>query len=112
MNQAEMIPCDHVISKLWEYIDGELTEEQAAKVRAHLEICNRCFPQYNFQRAYKEFVRRSAQQPIPSGLRRRVFEAILEEESGEPLPNGGAPEGVFDRLKTTFNRLFGGGGNQ
>lgn len=109
MNGAEMIPCDHVIAKLWEYIDGELTEELTAKVRAHLEICNRCFPQYDFQRAYKEFLQRCGEQPVPPGLRRRVFEAILAEEGGEPLPNGGAPEGVLDRLKARFDRLFGGG---
>ncbi len=110
MNGAEMIPCDHVIAKLWEYIDGELTEELAAKVRAHLEICNRCFPQYDFQRTYKEFIRRCGEEPLPPGLRRRVFEAILAEESREPLPDGSS-EGALDRVKATFNRLFGGGGS-
>jgi anti-sigma factor (TIGR02949 family) len=114
MKEAEMVPCDHVIAKLWEYVDGELGEEQAEKIRAHLEICGRCFPQYNFQRAYKEFIRRSGEQPLPPGLRRRVFEAILAEESGQPLSNGAsadpeAEEGMLDRVRATFARLFGGG---
>ena len=93
MNDPSMIPCDHVIARLWEYIDGELTEEQAAQVQAHLEICNRCFPQYDFQRAYRIFLRRTAQQPVPPGLRRRVFETILAEGAGDPestLPPDGA----------------------
>jgi anti-sigma factor (TIGR02949 family) len=108
MSQVEMIPCDQVLAKLWEYMDGELTEEHAARVRAHLDICGRCFPQYNFQRAYREFIRRSAEQPLPPGLRRRVFEAILAEEAGQPLPNGG-PAGFLTRMKSTFGRLFRGG---
>jgi anti-sigma factor (TIGR02949 family) len=110
MNEAEMIPCDHVIAKLWEYIDGELTEEHAARIRAHLDMCARCFPQYNFQRAYKEFLRRTAERPIPPGVRRRVFEAILAEESGQPLGNGPAATrpGVLDRLKSSLERIFGG----
>jgi len=114
MNKAEMIPCDHVIAKLWEYVDGELNEEQAEKVRAHLDVCSRCFPQYNFQRAYKEFIRCSGEQPLPPGLRRRIFEAILAEESGQPLMNGvsadpGGDDGVLNRVRATFARLFGGG---
>jgi anti-sigma factor (TIGR02949 family) len=106
MNRPEMIPCDHVIAKLWEYIDGELTEEGAAQVHAHLDICSRWFPQYDFQRAFREFTRRSAQTPMPPDLRRRVFEAITAEEAGRPLP-GGAPAGLLDRLRAGVGRMFG-----
>ncbi len=111
MNQAEMIPCDHVIAKLWEYIDGELTEEHAAKVRAHLEICNRCFPQYDFQRAYKEFLRRCADRPIPPRLRRRVFETILAEEAGSAPPDGSHVEstGFLADLRRLLDKLFSRG---
>lgn len=107
MNGPEMVPCDHVIAKLWEYVDGELKEENAARVRAHLEICSRCFPQYDFQRAYKEFVRRSAQQPMPARLRRRVFEAILEEETSSRSAGEGT---VGPRIRSFLKRLFGGSG--
>jgi anti-sigma factor (TIGR02949 family) len=109
MNRPEMIPCDHVIARLWEYIDGELTEEGAAEGRAHLDICSRCFPQYDFQRAFKEFTRRSAQTPMPPDLRRRVFEAIIAEEAGQPLP-GAAPAGLLGRLRTSIARRFGRSG--
>jgi anti-sigma factor (TIGR02949 family) len=109
MNRPEMIPCDHVIAKLWEYIDGELTEESAAQVREHLDICSRCFPQYDFQRAFKEFTHRSAQKPTPPELRRRVFEAIIAEEAGQPL-RGAAPAGLLDRLRAGVARLFGRNG--
>ena len=104
MNKPEMIPCDHVIARLWEYIDGELTEESAAKVRAHLDVCSRCFPQYDFQRAYKEFARRSAKQPMPLELRRRVFEAILEEAGASASPRWG-PE-IMARIGASLTRIF------
>jgi mycothiol system anti-sigma-R factor len=104
MNQAEMIPCDQVIARLWEYLDGELDPERSAPIQAHLEMCARCFPQYEFQRAYKTFVRRSAQQEIPPALRRRIFEVILAEESGRPLENGLRPS-WFDRLRERLTRL-------
>jgi anti-sigma factor (TIGR02949 family) len=83
MKRQGMVPCDHVIAKLWEFIDDELTEERAGEVRAHLDACAHCFPQYDFQRAYLTFVRRVEQQPVPAGLRKRVFQQILEEEARE-----------------------------
>lgn len=103
MNGAEMIPCDQVIARLWEYVDDELRPENAAAVRAHLEICSRCFPQYDFQRAYKEFVHRRARQPLPPALRRRVFEAILEEMAASPAPGA---QGITGRARAFLKGLL------
>jgi anti-sigma factor (TIGR02949 family) len=75
-----MIPCDHVISGLWEYIDGEISDENAARIEAHLDICGRCFPEYDFRRAYRTFAQRVGPRPMPSAAKRRVFDAIIEEE--------------------------------
>jgi dimethylhistidine N-methyltransferase len=79
MREPESIPCDRVIARLWEYVDGELAEERSEGLQAHLDICARCFPEYDFRRAYRTFLSRVGQQPVPPELRRRVFRAILEE---------------------------------
>jgi mycothiol system anti-sigma-R factor len=44
-----MIDCRHVISRMWEYLDGEVEPEEAAEIRDHLAVCARCNPQYQFQ---------------------------------------------------------------
>jgi anti-sigma factor (TIGR02949 family) len=98
MSEAEMLPCDQVIARLWEYVDGELTEARAEEVRAHLEVCSRCFPQYDFQRAYRVFLRRCAEQPVPPELRQRVFRTLLEESGREEKVPGG--------LRVLLARLF------
>jgi anti-sigma factor (TIGR02949 family) len=103
MNRPEMIPCDQVIARLWQYVDGELNEESSARIRDHLEICSRCFPQYDFQRAYKEFALRSGRRPVPPLLRRRVFEAILQEEMAVRL----GTERVGLRLQRWLRRVLG-----
>jgi mycothiol system anti-sigma-R factor len=106
MTESTMIPCDQVIAKLWEYLDGELTEERAARVQTHLDVCARCFPQYEFQRAYKVFIRRSsATQEMPPAARRRVFEAILEEESGRSLTDGMRPS-LLGRLRAAIRSFI------
>ncbi len=110
MNDERMIPCDHVIAQLWEYLDGDLDELRSEQVRRHLEICARCFPEYDFRRAYLRFMRRCSTQQVPQELRRRVFEAILEEERKVERV-GGAPVGasIVERTRHTLRRLFGRG---
>lgn len=81
MTDAGVITCREVIELLWEYIDGELTEERMTTIRAHLVVCERCFPHYDFQKAFIEFVRRHGAEDAPPGLRRKVFQMILEEDA-------------------------------
>jgi mycothiol system anti-sigma-R factor len=77
-----MIRCEHVLERLWDFLDGELPAEDEAAVKKHLEICNRCYPQYDFQRAYFEYTRRLREADrAPHTLRRQLFQRILEQEA-------------------------------
>lgn len=80
MNEASGMPCDRVIAQLWEYLDGDLRDAGAERVEEHLELCARCFPEFDFRRAYLRFMRSCSAQRVPPEVRRRVFEAILAEE--------------------------------
>jgi anti-sigma factor (TIGR02949 family) len=77
-----MIPCEDALAQLWDFLDGELHASDEARVRKHLEICSRCYPQYDFQRAYFEFTRRLRdRESVPPELRRRLFQTILLEDA-------------------------------
>ena len=77
-----MMRCEDALARLMEFIDGELPFEQEAAVKKHLDICTRCYPRYDFQRAYREFTRRLRDRDhAPTMLRRRLFRMILEQES-------------------------------
>lgn len=80
MNERDTISCEEALNRLWEYIDGELTPERADGIREHMRKCECCFPQYDFQKAFRTFMRRQAEQPVPPGLRQRVFERLLAEQ--------------------------------
>lgn len=98
MNDGTMIPCDQVVARLWEYLDRELSADSSAEVERHLEICSRCFPQYDFQRAYRDYVRQVQREPVPPALRQRIFEALLTEEaspSAADAPRSDAPAGTL-----------------
>ncbi|MEJ2186817.1 MAG: zf-HC2 domain-containing protein [Gemmatimonadota bacterium] len=84
MDAMGMIRCEDALARLWDFLDGELGEAEEEAVRKHLEVCDRCYPQYDFQRAYFEYTRRirSRDHASPT-LRRRLFEKILDQEHGE-----------------------------
>ena len=76
-----MMRCHEALSRLLEFVDGELSEAEEAAVKEHLDICDRCYPRYDFQRAYVEFTRQlQDRQHAPPTLRRRLFRKILEQE--------------------------------
>ncbi len=79
-----MISCEDALARLWEFLDGELPPEDEAAVKKHLDICNRCYPQYDFQRAYFEFTHRLREREhAPPSLRRRLFRRILEQATAQ-----------------------------
>ena len=53
--------CAAVLQRLWEFLDGELGPEDTAAFHAHLALCSKCYPQYNFE---KTFLRCSGRLPV------------------------------------------------
>jgi mycothiol system anti-sigma-R factor len=76
---SEHISCSDALEQLWALIDQELCTEDAARVQEHLERCARCYPQYDFQRAYRQLVASQCREKAPPELRRKVFMRLLEE---------------------------------
>ncbi|MDB4948339.1 MAG: hypothetical protein JWM27_988 [Gemmatimonadetes bacterium] len=105
-----VVPCRQAVSQLWEYLDGELRGADAETIREHLETCARCCPHTDFQRAYQRFLARTADMPVPPGLRRRVFEAILAEDAGSSAGSSAEGRGVrrprWD-VRALLGRIFG-----
>lgn len=72
------IDCSGVMKRLYEYIDGELDDETLVKIRRHLEVCKKCYPHYQFEKAFLHLLGDQGRASAPSELRRRIFRSILE----------------------------------
>lgn len=77
--KAEMIDCRSVMERLWAFLDGELEPPNEAEMREHLRMCKRCYPKYDFQRAYFRMMEKLAAEPTPPLVRRRVYEDLLTD---------------------------------
>lgn len=66
--------CLDVARQLWDYLDGELTDETMVAIRKHLEGCRDCYPHFDFERAFLEAVAATRRErPAPSLVRRKVM---------------------------------------
>jgi anti-sigma factor (TIGR02949 family) len=50
--EMPMLDCQAVMRQLWDYLDGELTVERTEAIKGHLAMCDRCYPQYEFERTF------------------------------------------------------------
>ena len=71
------VDCLGAVRKLWDCLDGELTEERMVVVRAHLERCVGCYPHFDFERKFLDAL--AATRPdcvAPDELRAKVIDAL------------------------------------
>jgi mycothiol system anti-sigma-R factor len=71
--------CGEVLDRVYEYLDGEMTVHDIAKIRQHLEECSPCLSEYDLDVALKALLRRScACESAPDALRQRIMVKITE----------------------------------
>lgn len=83
MNGLTRSTCAEVFARLADYLDRELSAEEARMVEDHLELCDVCASEFRFEASVvsgiKERVRRNA---LPEALRRRVT-SMLERMTAD-----------------------------
>ncbi len=54
------LSCEEVAKAVWTYLDAEIDEERAARIRAHLATCAHCRDLYTFEGALSSHGRGAA----------------------------------------------------
>jgi anti-sigma factor (TIGR02949 family) len=71
-------PCTDVLGQVYSYLDGELGEPDAVKIRQHLGECRPCLREYGLEETVKRLVRRHAgEHHVPAGLRADVLRRLF-----------------------------------
>ena len=80
---SEMISCQDAMSRLQEFIDGELPGLSHDEVEAHFEVCTRCYPHLALEKSFRARVQAALGKPdVPAGLRNRVMGMLAQDEGG------------------------------
>ncbi len=63
--------------QLGDYVDVELTPQRMDEVRVHIEMCQRFYPQYEFERSFLDAIAaRRRTHANPEKLRAQLLEAL------------------------------------
>ena len=81
-----MPDCNETLREIYEYLDGELTNDEKARLRHHLEECQPCFEAFDFEAELREVIRKRCTESVPNSLRDKVRLA-LEQADAEPSPS-------------------------
>lgn len=69
--------CSEVLLRLYEYLDGEMTADEAMRFATHLAECGACLAQHDMERAIKALVKRSCRcEPAPAPLRASIISSF------------------------------------
>ena len=71
--ELDQLDCLQAEEMLHAYLDHELSEQEEAMVRLHLDACPNCRARFRFSEKLRRLVARAAQRESgPSGLRQRI----------------------------------------
>ena len=74
------LTCEESLARVYEYLDGELDIGEHEAVKHHLEKCRKCYPHYDFERLFLDYVHElGAEEESRPGLRERVLEMLAAE---------------------------------
>jgi mycothiol system anti-sigma-R factor len=68
-----MIDCREAVRRMWSYLDHELADKPISEFEAHLETCQRCCGEFEFNRHLRDVVAdKSPALPVPPEVRSRL----------------------------------------
>lgn len=83
MNPREL-SCEEVIARLFDYLDRELDDRQAAEIEHHLARCRDCFSRSEFEKRLRARLATGASQPAPPRLQRRIRRLLDDFDEADP----------------------------
>lgn len=80
--EPEELSCEESLALVYEFLDGELPAERNEAVRRHVQKCRRCYPHFDFERVFLDYLHDSGR-PVRANpdLVRRIRALIAEDEA-------------------------------
>jgi anti-sigma factor (TIGR02949 family) len=67
---------DDRMQRIYEYVDGALSRDDLAEIKAHLGSCQECAEEHNLECLIRSVVKRSCQEAAPQTLKERILDKI------------------------------------
>jgi mycothiol system anti-sigma-R factor len=71
--------CSAMVARLYNFLDGELTDQRRIKIQNHLEACPSCFSAFDFEAELRIVIASRCVSRVPDSLAERIRKAICQE---------------------------------
>ena len=78
------VDCIETVAWLYEFLDGELTEERRVAIENHLNFCPPCGSVVSFEAELRRVIADRARDHVPDQLRERIAVALAELSDEAP----------------------------
>jgi mycothiol system anti-sigma-R factor len=75
------VDCGSAIHQLYDYLDGELTDERRSQIAEHLDYCGPCADAAGFETELRKVIADHCKDHVPDSLRQKVAD-LIEAERG------------------------------
>jgi len=72
-------PCQDALETLYNFLDGELTQQRREEIQHHLDECSPCLQAFGFEADLKALVAMKCRDEAPDSLRMRIAKALGAE---------------------------------
>ncbi|HEY5274086.1 MAG TPA: mycothiol system anti-sigma-R factor [Acidimicrobiales bacterium] len=72
------VDCTQTVEWLYEFLDGELTEERRIAIEIHLNFCPPCGSVVSFESELRRVIADRCRDQLPDQLRERIQAALAE----------------------------------
>ncbi len=73
--------CDDAITKIYGYLDGEISPMKRVMVRLHLRRCSGCGNAFSFERRLQIVIRQRCQEEVPASVMAKLREIVADEQN-------------------------------
>lgn len=80
---ASDVDCTEAVRQLYDFLDGELTEDRRRDIATHLDDCGPCADAAGFEAELRVVISSRCKDRVPDSLIQRVAAAIAAEEGRE-----------------------------
>ena len=75
---SPQVDCSETLSRLYEFLDGELTDERRRAIEMHLDFCPPCGNVVTFEAELRRVIADRAKDHVPEQLRSRIATALAD----------------------------------
>lgn len=78
-DSTPVLDCRSAMQQLWDFVDGELTEDRMVAVRLHLDSCTDCHPHADFAERFISALHGTRDdRRCPNEVRAKVMQSLKE----------------------------------